>query len=124
MNKSKRVVAFTLAALVLMGTLGYVLSIIASAVEISNVNGITSAEYQVKDASSSSPVQEIEKLDDVSFEITLSGTDTAFLGKDLTVQLSGGNFSQPTGDSYRPTYEAASKKVVFPKLQYYNNNGN
>ena len=74
---TKRITAFVLAGLMLMGTVGYIFSMIASAatVNIDITHGIKIAEYRVLGTSGTSNVlREIKKDDTFTLELTLEGT--------------------------------------------------
>ncbi len=122
----KRVIAFVLAALIILGTLGYFFSMVAWAADLGNNY---SATYQITKGLTGGKIPANAQ---VSIKITVtppSGTTSISASSTLTVNKDDGAFEMPTtGGSSKieaGTGGDSDKWIVtFENLSYYNSNKN
>lgn len=135
---AKRITALVLAGLMLVGTMGYIFSMIASAVNvnISTGHGFKVIGYSVKTTSGGSKT-EIKKGDEFMLEMTLEGNEAQ--GKEFLAQVftrspkDAATLKQTTyfemGNGLKAKLEehasaADTYILIFPQLKYHNDSGN
>ena len=116
---TKRITALVLAGLMLMGTVGYIFSMIASAAPVYPTPDVTGSSYTI-DKNSGTDLTKVKKGDEIELTMTLMGG--SFLESDLTVSVVKGYFELKNGA--QATYSKDSKEIKFAGLVYVNNSKN
>ena len=111
---AKRITALVLAGLMLVGTMGYIFSMIASAAE-QTVGGYK-ANYVISDNTTAKVPGKISKGETVTFTITLSEGDSSFLGQSSTVILEACSFNGKNTSVME--YEPASAEIKMTLMEY------
>ena len=113
---TKRITALVLAGLMLMGTMGYIFSMIASAATSYPTPDVPNATYTI-DKNSSGDLKQVQRGNEIELTMTLKGDDS-FLNQDLTATVIKGCFEQKNGDNYQPVYSKEDKEIKFTGLIY------
>ncbi|MEA5011256.1 MAG: hypothetical protein VB100_06025 [Angelakisella sp.] len=119
MKSTKRITALVLAGLMVLGTMGYIFSMMANAASYFPSPSITNATYTVKSNDGGS-TSTIKKNDNISLEIELEGD--SFLNNDLTVRVVTGKFQE--NNNFSAQYDKSTKKITISGVKYIDNTGN
>ncbi len=119
MKSTKRITALVLAGLMVLGTMGYIFSVMASAAPVLP-SGITKATYTITAKDGNGDKTSVEKNDNISLEVVLEGDN--FLKDDLKVTVVPGNFQLK--NTSIATYDKETKTIELPAVTYVNDSNN